>query len=61
MTDTVIEKFPLGGNTVAAELLGYQDANLRLLEQGLTASLLVRGDEVQISGSEDQVRQAKKF
>jgi len=42
----------------AANVLGYQDKHLRLLEQNLSASLLVQGDQLMISGNPEEVADA---
>ena len=52
------ETILLGGNGHAANILGYQDSHLAVLEKELGAKIVVRGDEVFISGSEKDVKEA---
>lgn len=48
----------LGNNGQVANLLGQNDVNLKLLEEQLAAKLVVRGDQIRISGSERDVAEA---
>ncbi|MGI6713315.1 MAG: PhoH family protein [Bacillota bacterium] len=50
----------IGGNGQAANLLGQQDKNLRLLEKSLRAQILVRGDQVILTGTPEEVEEARK-
>jgi phosphate starvation-inducible PhoH-like protein len=54
----VEEHISLGDNDLAANILGDNDQHLRLLEQSLSADIVVRGDEVLISGDTDSVNDA---
>lgn len=42
-----------------SNILGYQDRNLRLLEKGLDADIVVRGDTFIINGTDEDVKNAK--
>ena len=42
-----------------SNILGYQDRNLRLLEKGLDADIVVRGDTFIINGTDEDVENAK--
>ncbi len=55
-----IEKIAIKNNVQAANLLGEQDENLALLEKNLKAKITVRGDEITLSGSVDEIEKAKK-
>ncbi len=47
-------------NGHAAEIFGYQDKYLRLIENALKVHLLARGDELTVSGDDDRVAAAQK-
>ena len=47
-------------NGQAAEIFGYQDKYLKLVEKELKVQLLARGDELTISGESDKVAAAEK-
>lgn len=53
-------RIAIGGNGQAANLLGQQDKNLRLLEKSLRAQILVRGDQVILTGTPEEVEEARK-
>ncbi len=52
-------KLVLGDIEQAQAILGENDSHLRLLEQGLAASIVVRGNEAILSGSEDELNRAQ--
>lgn len=52
-------KIVFADNGQAAEILGYQDKYLRLIENALKVHLIARGDELTISG-DDRVAAAQK-
>lgn len=52
------KRISLGGNGQAAQILGYQDQHLRILEEGLAAKITARGDEVFLSGAPQDVKEA---
>jgi len=54
------EKIAIKNNVQAANLLGEQDENLALLEKNLKAKIMVRGDEISLSGSSEEIESAKK-
>jgi len=43
------------------QLLGFQDANLRLIQQHFNAKITVRGSIVSIEGTEQEVREIEKL
>lgn len=45
----------------AISLFGNSDSNLKILEQELGISIVTRGEELNISGNDDQVEQAKRI
>ncbi len=51
------EKIILANNTLAADLCGYQDRFLRMIEKKLHLTLLARGNEILLSGGEEKVKQ----
>ncbi|WP_027882273.1 PhoH family protein [Meiothermus rufus] len=51
---------PLRSSQEALALLGHSDKHLKILRKLLPAQLVVRGQEVQISGAPDQVRLAER-
>ena len=53
-------KIVFADNGQAAEILGYQDKYLRLIENALKVHLIARGDELTISGDDDRVAAAQK-
>ncbi len=55
------EKFILKDNDQAAALFGLQDNNLKFLEENLKAQIVSRGEEIIISGTEEDVKIAKKL
>lgn len=55
MKETIIS---LGDDNIAAAVLGQRDANLNLLEQKLPVNIMVRGNQVHLSGSQEKSRQA---
>jgi len=48
-------KIVIGNNGEAANLLGHQDKNLRFIEENSKAKIVVRGNEVAISGPPEEV------
>lgn len=46
------------GNGNAAQVLGYQDKHLRVLEKSLKADILARGDEIVLRGQPEDVEEA---
>lgn len=60
MTTTTELRISIGSNGQAANLLGHRDENLRLLEKSLNARILVRGDEVVITGAPKEVDEARR-
>lgn len=60
MVNTVSEKITLKNNGQAANLVGEHDENLALLEKNLKAKLVLRGDEIMLSGTAEEVAEAKK-
>lgn len=52
------EKISLGENGQAANILGYQDQHLRILENALDANIVARGSEVLIRGNSKAVEEA---
>lgn len=60
MTTTTELRISIGNNGQAANLLGHRDENLRLLEKSLNARILVRGDEVVITGAPKEVDEARR-
>lgn len=53
-------KIVFADNGQAAEILGYQDKYLRLIENALKVHLIARGDELTVSGDDDRVAAAQK-
>lgn len=53
-------KIVFADNGQAAEILGYQDKYLRLIENALKVHLIARGDELTISGDDDRVAAAQE-
>ncbi|ATW27316.1 PhoH family protein [Candidatus Formimonas warabiya] len=53
-------KITIGNNGQAANLLGHRDENLRLLEQSLQAGIVARGDEVILTGTNEEVEKARR-
>lgn len=53
-------KITIGSNGQVQNLLGHRDENLRLLEKNLKAHILVRGDEVNLSGTDQDVEKASQ-
>ena len=51
-------KITIGSNGQAANLLGHRDENLRLLEHNLKAGIIARGDEVILTGSDEELERA---
>lgn len=51
---------PLKSSSEALSLLGQGDRNLKQLRKMLTARFLVRGQEIQLNGSPEEVRLAEK-
>jgi len=54
-------RISIGDNGEAANLLGQQDRNLRYIEENTDAKIVVRGNEVVISGSEEDVQLAEEL
>jgi phosphate starvation-inducible PhoH-like protein len=50
----------LRGPSEALALLGHNDANLRVLRRRLAAKVIARGDEIRISGEDDDVAAAER-
>lgn len=48
----------LADNNIAAAVFGQEDKNLKQVERALSAKIHARGSEINLSGSEDEVRQA---
>ncbi len=55
------EKFILKDNDQAAAFFGLQDNNLKFLEENLKAQIVSRGEEIIISGKQEDVKIAKKL
>jgi len=53
-----LAKLQLGGNGQAMAVLGEHDSYLQMLEEGLAAKIVVRGDEISISGAAQDVEEA---
>ena len=53
-------KIVFADNGQAAEILGYQDKYLRLIENALKVHLIARGDELTVSGDDDRVAAAQE-
>nr|WP_084053268.1 PhoH family protein [Desulfonispora thiosulfatigenes] len=53
-------KIKLKDNTEAAVLYGMQDMNLKLIEKNIKAKITARGDEIVISGDNEEVLKAQK-
>ena len=53
------KKLSLGSNTIAASVFGHQDKYLRQLENKLKAGLLARGEEITLSGSEEEISEGE--
>ena len=51
-------KLTLGGNGQAMAVLGEHDVHLQILEEELAAKIVVRGDEISISGAAKDVEEA---
>lgn len=54
-------KISLKDNNQAAILFGMQDMNLKFIEKNLSAKIVARGDEIILSGSESEVKEAKQL
>lgn len=54
-------RISIGDNGEAANLVGQQDRNLRYIEENTDAKIVVRGNEVVISGSEEDVQLAEEL
>ncbi len=52
-------KLVLGDIEQTQAIVGENDSHLRLLEQGLAASIVVRGNEAILSGSEEELNRAQ--
>lgn len=52
-------KMSLGDIERAQVILGERDTNLRLLEKGLNAKIVIRGDEVMLTGDEQDLAEAQ--
>ena len=57
--EPLTSKMFLGNNLEISNILGYQDRNLRLLEKGLSADIVIRDDSVIITGEPDAVHDAE--
>lgn len=53
-------KIKLNSNDYAAKLCGMQDANLKYIKEKLVAQIVIRGDEIIITGSREDVEIARK-
>ena len=53
------KKIPLAGVDVV-QLLGFNDANLQMLEERFDANLTVRGDQLTIQGSQFEIGKIEK-
>lgn len=53
-------RITIGSNGQAVNLLGHRDENLRLLEKILNAGIVVRGDEIILTGDSQEVEKARK-
>ena len=51
-------KLQIGDNAQAMAVLGEHDAHLKMLEEALLARIVVRGDEITISGQPEEVAEA---
>lgn len=54
-------KISLKDNNQAAMLFGMQDMNLKFIEKNLSAKIVTRGDEIVLSGSQEEVHAAKQL
>lgn len=61
MVNNYQEKVILKDNNQAAALFGLQDINLKFLMENLKAQIVSRGEEILISGTQEDVRNAKKL
>ena len=55
---TETAKLQIGDNGQAFAILGEHDAHLKMLEEALSARIVVRGDEINISGQPEEVGEA---
>jgi len=53
------KKIPLAGVDVV-QLLGFNDANLQMIEERFDANLTVRGDQLMIRGSQFEIGKIEK-
>jgi phosphate starvation-inducible PhoH-like protein len=53
-------RITIGSNGIAANLLGQRDENLSILEKNLQAGIVVRGDQVILTGSPEELDQAQR-
>ncbi|MDD2498441.1 MAG: PhoH family protein, partial [Desulfitobacteriaceae bacterium] len=60
MADTTELKLNIGSNGQIVNLLGHRDENLRLMERSLKAKILARGDSVIITGTKEDVEEARR-
>ncbi len=60
MTERTEAKMVMNDIEAAAALFGKQDEHLNLIEQSLNVKVVVRGEELTIMGSEEQVEQGKE-
>ncbi|MEG1479074.1 MAG: PhoH family protein, partial [Clostridiales bacterium] len=49
----------LGDEQMVSAILGQRDHNLNLIEKALLANIMVRGNEVHLSGSEEERKRAR--